>query len=198
MILLNNDLDRLIQLRKSRFKNWIIGLICLNCLQISIRFFLMGTVGNFEISEYIMKGSLFYLFNNFGQFNQINFLFSLFPLYSIFNTYGIVYKSDDLIWEPLMTTLTRDNWNQFLENNFDSRPTFFMIRKPIQTFKIWKLVINKLQNYQKVHFSHRLSLFPYMNRRIRVKILYNLLMIDIHFNILFVFCSKSINVVKIF
>lgn len=198
MNLLNKDLNLLIQLRKSRFKNWLIGLTYLNCLQIFIKFFLMGTIGYFEFSEYIMKGTIFYLFNNLGQFNQTNFIFSLFPLYSIVCTYIIVYKSDDLVWDPLFTSLIRDNWNQFLENNFDHRPTFFMLRMPIQTLKIWKLVIKKLQNYRKVHFSHQLRLFPYMDRQIRAKVLYNLLMIEMHLNFLFQLCCKHINVIKIF
>lgn len=193
MNLLNKDLNQLIQLRKSRFKNWLFGLIYLNCLQFSIRFLIMTTADYFEYSKYIMKGSFFDLSLNLGKFNKIYFVFTMFPIYSIYVNYCIVYKSGDHIWDPLLTTLIRDNWNQFIKDNFNYRPTFSLIeglRRPTQTLKSWKGVFNKLQNYRLVHFTHRLRLFPYMNRRIRVEILFNLLKFEIYFKFIFQICGE--------
>lgn len=175
MNLLNKDLNKLIRLRQSRWKTLIIWLIYLNFIQFTLRFALMGTRIHNEYFQSFSNGPFFDLFFNVDQFNEVFLALSLFPLYCCHIVNEMVNNSDIRMWHPLMTTLTRDNWNQFVEDNLDFTPTFSLIewlKHPIGNFQKWKIVFSKLRNYRRVCFVHKLKLFPYLNKKIRVKILF--------------------------
>ena len=196
MNLLNENLNQLIWLRKSRLKIWLIGSILVDCLYHIIRSLLMSLIEHFEFSHKIMNGCYFHLFFNFGQFNEIYLTFCLFPINCFQFLYEIFYKCNFQLWDPLLTTLTRDNWSQFVKNNLDFKPTFSLIKgmqKPTCWMRRWKVVLTKLQDYRQVRFAHPLPLFPYMNRKIRVKILYNLLILTIFIKLFIKLFSKSDN-----
>lgn len=174
MNLLNKDLSRIILLRQYRHKNWITGFLNLNCIHYAIRFWLISIKDQFEWLEYSLSGSIFDQFFNLGQFNRVYFVVGTLCLIVIFNNTYIVYTSDSRVWDPLVKTLTKNNWQQFVADNLPFEISFSwnkLLRNPILSLKKCLLVFQKLRNYRQVHFLQPLKLFPYMNRKIRVKVL---------------------------
>ena len=175
MYLIIKDLNRLIQWRKSRFKIILVELWNINCIIFVIRFWLMGVKDQFEYLQDKLTGTFFDLFFNLGQFNSLYFVVGFLSLFGLLNTKHIFHKSDIRVWNPLLNVLTNINWSQFVEYNLDFEPTFSLIKfsqNPILTLKRWRIVFSKLRNHRQVHFAYPPKLFPYMNRKIRIKILY--------------------------
>ena len=198
MNLFDNGLTNLIQLRNSRFKIPITGLIYLECLHFTFRFLLISFAKKFDYQNNVFVNSKNSFLNNyyfnFGQYTEIFTIFSLFPLYLIYVAHQIVFKSDIQIWHPVMTTLTRDNWSQFVENNLNFQPTFSLIKlikQPNIHLMRWKIVFGLLRNHRQVCFKKPLALFPYLNRQIRVQIIYHFLFYLLTFKISqYVFCKS--------
>lgn len=174
MNFLNQDLDRLIRLRKSHYKKWIIRLLSLSCIVLTVRFLLMSIKDHFDYLQNMLNGSFIDLLFNFGQLNQVHVVTAMMPLFCLYNTYNIVDKSDIRFWDPLMTVLTRDNWAEFVKSNFNFKPTFSIIEilmNPGKSLTNWKIVFSKFFDYRQVYFSHSTKLFPYMSVKIRVAVL---------------------------
>ena len=108
---------------------------------------------NFQIKSWM--DPFFYVFFNFGQFNGTYFVFCLFSINCFIILYEIFYKCNFQLWDPLLTTLTRVNWSQFVENNLNFKPTFSLIEgllNPTRWMRRWKVVLKKLQDYRQVRF----------------------------------------------
>lgn len=190
----NEEIDSVIRLRRFRYKTLIIALFDLFIYPFVIRFTLAAIDDNPQHFQNRLNDMFFYSFFNLGPYNRaMSVVISVSALHTIYNMHQIVYKSDIRVWNPLLRTLTIENWNQFVEDNLNFKPTSSVtswLRNPMQTLAEWRIVLHKLQNYRQVKFVHPIQLFPYMNRKIRAQILYSLLIYGNVYNTMLNLSSK--------
>lgn len=191
MNFLSNDLINLIKLHKSHARFWILAMIFLFNLQHFFRFSLIFFKAR-NLKSIVLNNFYFEKILNF-QFNELYLFFIALSFYNMVMTYIVIYDLHPHFLNPLMLTLTRNIWLQFVQCNLPFAPKFtfkILLRHPKYLLSRWIMVLKILLNYHQIKLGKPPKLLPFLSKAIRVKILLNMILSTILFNFLFNICSK--------
>ena len=111
---------------------------------------------------------------DFGPFYEVNICIIEMTLFIGYITYLIIDSSNIHLWDQIILQLAHQSWNDFVKRNLTFEPAFrfsMLMRKPKETISEWKEVFQKLQNPDSICFKSTIKHFPYLDRKIRARIL---------------------------
>ena len=166
-----------------------------------IRLFVSSLNYRFDIYQHTVHDHMVEILFDFRPYYEVNVFMGQFTLFVLYTTYLIMDSSSIHLWDHIIPQLAQQNWTQFVKANLTFEPTFrfsVLMRKPRETISEWKEVFQKLQNPDSICFKSTIKHFPYLDRKIRARILLHLFCIYFLVEILFKLTSKSFQATRIF
>lgn len=189
-------LSRMLWLRQNFFCRWILYLWA---SLFSIRFFLCSINHHFPIYQHTVHDHIYELLLDFEPYYEVDVFLGQMTMFVVYTTYLTLEGSNILLWEQIVYQLVQQNWAQFVNANLSFEPTFqipALIRRPRKTFTEWKEIFQKLRNFNSIRFRSSIKHFPYLDKRIRAGVLFNLVCLYFTFKILFRITSKPAQFIK--